>query len=138
MSSDSQTVQTHLSIDRGLCGEPVALGPGTATVRLHTRPDMAADPRGLVHGGFVFGAADYAAMLAVNDPFVVLGTAELRFTAPVQVGETVILVAERGEVHKRRHLVEVKGMVGEREVFIGKFVTHVLERHVLDPRPAGA
>ena len=33
----------------------------------------------------MFGAADYAAMLAVNDPNVVLGNAELRFVAPVEV-----------------------------------------------------
>jgi acyl-coenzyme A thioesterase PaaI-like protein len=44
---------------------------------------MAADQRGLVHGGFTFGLADYAAMVAVNDPNVVLGAAEVRFLAPV-------------------------------------------------------
>lgn len=26
--------------------------------------------QGLVHGGFIFGAADFAAMSAVNNPFV--------------------------------------------------------------------
>ncbi|HSF38746.1 MAG TPA: hotdog domain-containing protein, partial [Thermoanaerobaculia bacterium] len=79
---------THLAIDRRLVGEPVELGPGTASVALVTVPEMAADERGLVHGGFVFGLADYAAMLAVNHPNVVLGSAETRFLKPVTVGET--------------------------------------------------
>jgi acyl-coenzyme A thioesterase PaaI-like protein len=48
---------------------------------------MAVDDRGLVHGGFVFGLADHAAMLAVNDPNVVLGAASTRFLKPVRVGE---------------------------------------------------
>lgn len=125
-------IDTHPSIDRSLCGEPVALGPGTATVRLSTTAAMAADARGLVHGGFVFGAADYAAMLAVNDPLVVLGSAEVRFTAPVAVGETVVLVAERTEARGRKHKIEVSGRVSEREVFSGVFTTFVLDRHVLD------
>lgn len=127
-------VQTHPAIDRTLCGEPVALGPGTATVRLATTPAMAADARGLVHGGFVFGAADYAAMLAVNDPLVVLGSAEVRFTAPARVGEVVVLVAERSELRKRKHKITVTGRVSEREVFVGTFTAYVLEQHVLDQR----
>jgi len=125
-------IQTHPQIDRSLCGEPVALGPGTATVRLACTAAMAADARGLVHGGFVFGAADYAAMLAVNDPLVVLGAAEARFVAPCTVGETVVLVAEREDLRGNRHKLRVTGMVGEREVFSGLFTAVLLEGHVLD------
>ena len=77
---------THLSISRDLVGAPESVSDGEATATLATTPCMAADDRGLVHGGFVFGLADYAAMLAVNDPHVVLGAAETRFTAPVRVG----------------------------------------------------
>ena len=69
-------IQTHSAIDRGLCGKPLELEEGRAVVRLETRDVMRADERGLVHGGFLFGALDYAAMLAVNHPHVVLGKAE--------------------------------------------------------------
>ena len=64
---------------------------------------MAADDRGLVHGGFIFGMADYAAMVAVNDPLVVLGSAETKFLKPVQVGDTVEAVARvQSESGKKR------------------------------------
>jgi acyl-coenzyme A thioesterase PaaI-like protein len=66
---------------------------------------MAADDRGLVHGGFVFGLADHAAMLAVNDPFVVLGSAEVRFLRPVVVGERLVAEARVGEVAGRKSRV---------------------------------
>lgn len=122
---------THPSIDRGLCGTPVSLSPGAAEVHLETVPTMAADPKGLVHGGFVFGAADYAAMLAVNDPNVVLGSADCRFTAPVRVGETVVLVAEQTEEKGKKRVLAVRGAVGEREVFTGTFTAFVLPGHVL-------
>ena len=48
-------------------------------------------------------SADYAAMLAVNDPFVVLGAAQTRFLAPVAVGERVIARAFREQHEGRKH-----------------------------------
>ena len=72
-------LKTHQSIDRSLCGEVVELGDGYAKVRLVTTQQMVTDDRGLVHGGFTFGAADFAAMAAVNDPYVVLVAAEVCF-----------------------------------------------------------
>lgn len=124
-------VGTHHGIARDLCGAPVALGAGTATVRLQTTPRMAADAQGLVHGGFVFGQADYAAMLAVNDPNVVLGAAETRFTAPVRVGEVVVATARRVAQERRKHTVEVTCAVGDKTVMTGTFTTFVLDGHVL-------
>ena len=123
---------THPNINRELCGEILSLAEGRAEVELRPTQAMAADARGLVHGGFVFGAADYAAMLAVNDPNVVLGAANVSFLAPVRVGERVHLLAEvRGEKGRKRD-VFVAGHVGATRVFDGAFTCFVLERHVFD------
>lgn len=126
------TPNTHLAIDAALVGTPTALSEGRASVTLVTTDAMAADARGLVHGGFLFGLADYAAMLAVNDPNVVLGSADTKFLAPVRVGETVRAEAQREEVKGRKHMVRVVGRVGDRAVFEGVFTTFVLDGHVLD------
>ena len=123
---------THPSINPELCGEILALAEGRAEVELRTTPAMAVDDRGLVHGGFVFGAADYAAMLAVNDPNVVLGAANVSFLAPVRVGEPVHLLAEvRGEKGRKRD-VFVSGHVHATRVFDGSFTCFVLDQHVFD------
>lgn len=134
VQGEPMTVRTHLGIDPRWCGVPGPLAEGEAVVTLSTTPGMVADARGLVHGGFVFGAADYAAMLAVNDPHVVLGGATSRFTAPVAVGELVVLRAVRTGVDRRKHTVDVQGHVGDTLVFEGSFTTFVLDRHVLDGR----
>lgn len=124
--------QTHLMIDRRLCGDPLELEPGRAVVEMPTRPEMTVDDRGLVHGGFVFGLADHAAMLAVNDPNVVLGAAEVRFTAPVRLGDTVRASAEVASEKGRKRIVRATAEVEGREVFAGTFTCFVLEGHVLD------
>ncbi len=123
---------THLRIDQSLCGTPVSLEPGQAVVRLTLTPAMAVDDRGLVHGGFVFGLADYAAMLAVNDPLVVLGAAEVRFQAPTAVGETVEAEARTELTEGRKHRVTVTVRRDETTVFSGTFTCFVLGKHVLD------
>lgn len=126
---------THAAIDRDLCGHPVALEPGRARVRLRTTRVMAADDRGLVHGGFIFGLADYAAMLAVNDPLVVLGSGSLRFVAPVVVGDTLEAAAEVHAQEGKRRSVRVTVSRDEVLVAAGDFACFVPARHVLDPAP---
>jgi acyl-coenzyme A thioesterase PaaI-like protein len=127
--------RTHLGLDPTLCGRLTELAPGHATVVLSTGPAMVADARGLVHGGFVFGAADHAAMLAVNDPNVVLGAADLRFTAPVAVGDDVVCTATVDSSDQRRRTVSVSCRVGDLVVLRGTLTCFVLDRHVLDGRP---
>ena len=122
---------THLSIDRRLCGEPLSLSEGHASTRLVASESMKVDPQGLVHGGFVFGLVDHAAMLAVNDPNVVLGSADVRFTAPVKVGEAVVATATVTEVQGKKHVIEVEAHVGDRQVMTGTMTAFVLDQHVL-------
>lgn len=123
---------THRAIDHELCGEPVEQTDTTATVRMEATDRMAVDDRGLVHGGFVFGLADHAAMLAVDDPNVVLGSAETRFVAPVTVGDTVEATAEIVEVDGNKHVIEATATVDGDEVLSGTFTAFVPEGHVLD------
>ena len=92
---------------------------------------MAADKSGLVHGGFVFGLADYAAMLAVNHPNVVLGSADVKFLKPVQVGETLEARASVQKADGKKQLVEVVVNQGDKSVFSGWFTCFVLEAHIL-------
>jgi uncharacterized protein (TIGR00369 family) len=136
--------RTHLAINRRLCGEPLdceRAEEGVARVGLTTVPEMAADDAGLVHGGFVFGLADHAAMLAVNHPNVVLGSAEVRFLAPVRVGERLVAAARRLEIagRKSRVAVEVRRAPGARDqdagevVLRGELICFTLDRHVLAP-----
>lgn len=125
-------IRTHERIDRALCGEPVSVGESTATVRFQTTDAMRVDARGLVHGGFVFGLVDHAAMLAVNDPNVVLGSADVRFIAPVRVGDTVVATAVVQEAKGKKRVLDVYAAVGERKVLTGTMTAFVLEKHILD------
>lgn len=124
-------VNTHVEIDNALCGKVTCLEKDYAEVLLHTTTQMRADAQGLVHGGFVFGAADYAAMTAVNDPNVVLGASTSKFIAPVKVGDAVLCKATLVSVKGRKHVVEVEAFVNGNLVFEASFTTFVLDKHIL-------
>ena len=125
------TQNTHLEADPTLVGTVTRLEEGYAEVLLHTSRRMVVDAQGLVHGGFVFGAADYAAMCAVNDPYVVLGASDVRFTAPVRKGDAVRCRARVTDTRGKKRIVHVDAFVGNTKVFEGTFTTFVLEGHVL-------
>jgi len=126
-------LKTHLAINQSLCGQLLSIDEGMATVKLNTTSDMVVDDHKLVHGGFIFGAADYAAMAAVNHPNVVLGSAEVKFLKPSTSGDAVMLKARVTEADGKLRRVDVEG-VDETgvKIFAGIFTCFVLEKHVLE------
>ncbi len=126
-------LKTHGKASPRLVGRLVSLEEGVeAVAELETGDEMAVDEHGLVHGGFTFSLADYAAMTAVNHPNVVLGGADCRFVAPVKAGETMVARASVKGVEGRRRDVEVEVSVGEKKVFEGIFKCYVLDKHVFE------
>jgi acyl-coenzyme A thioesterase PaaI-like protein len=125
------SAKTHLGASRVLVGEPLALADGSSTVRLQATPEMTVDESGLTHGGFIFGVADFAAMLAVNHPNVVLGAAQAKFTAPVRTGDVMIAEAKTVFVEGKKREVSVTVKIQEKTVFTGTFTCITLDTHVL-------
>jgi acyl-coenzyme A thioesterase PaaI-like protein len=128
----SMKIETHHLIDQTLCGKVLSVENGNSLVQLLTTPQMVADRQGLVHGGFIFGAADYAAMIAVNHPHVVLGASDVKFLKPVRVGETVMAKAQVKEIKGKKYWVSVSVTHHDQEVFQGMFTCFVLDKHVLE------
>jgi uncharacterized protein (TIGR00369 family) len=96
---------------------------------------MRVDEKGLAHGGFAFGLADYAAMVAVNEPYVVLLSSHVRFLKPVIVGEKLVAQAEVKETDgkKRKVWCEVFNQ-DQQKVFEGEFLCLVLTQHLLEKK----
>ena len=130
-SNKMENIRTHREISRDLCGTPVLVKEGFSQVRLETNSKMAVDEKGLVHGGFVFGLADHAAMIAVNDPNVVLSFSEVSFTSPVRAGDIIVAEAKVVKSQNRRRIVKVSVRRNETKVFGGEFTCVVLDKHVL-------
>ena len=126
-------VKTHEKVNIHLVGRPISIKDDEeAVVELKADWDMAVDERRLIHGGFTFGLADYAAMLAVNHPNVVLGASRVRFLAPVRSNDVMVARALVVKREGKRRDVEVNVSVGDKEVLTGNMTCYILSKHVLE------
>lgn len=125
-------IATHREIDARLCGRVESLAEDRCCISMLATEQMRADATGLIHGGFVFGMADYAAMVVVNHPNVVLGAAETQFLRPVREGDSLLAVAHIQEQQGKKIFVAVTVTRGDEEVFKGLFTCFIPPRHVLD------
>ena len=124
-------ILTHEKISRRLCGNPVMVEENHSRIEFLTLSEMVVDDFGLVHGGFVFGLADYAAMIAVNHPNVVLGSADVKFLKPVKADDVIIADATVTSQEGKKRIVKVDVTKNDEVVFSGMFTCFVLDRHVL-------
>jgi acyl-coenzyme A thioesterase PaaI-like protein len=123
-------LKTHTKYDPKF-GRLVELKEHYAKVVLETKEMMAVDEEGLVHGGFIFSAADFCAMATVNEEFVVLAKAtNCEFMAPIRVGDVVEFESEILMKEKRKVEVQVTGYLNEIKVFQGIFSCVILDTHV--------
>ena len=125
------TIKTHERIHQDLSGEVIKIEQGYVEVRLTTTPEMVADDIGLIHGGFIFSAADYAAMLAVNERNVVLVGSDCQFLSPVKFHDEVNIIARVRHKEGRKRNVHVEAYVLDIKVFEGEFKTVITEKHIL-------
>lgn len=123
--------KTHKLINNQLCGTPIELNEDFATIKLITDSNMITDETGLIHGGFLFSLADYAAMLAVNHPNVVLGGANVKFIKPVVEGQILIAKAKLDKKEGIKIIVKVEIFRKNEQVFFGEFFCFTPEKHVL-------
>jgi acyl-coenzyme A thioesterase PaaI-like protein len=132
MNSNKQT--THLLASKKLIGSVLSIGNNCATVKLTITSEMIVDTYNLSHGGFVFGLADYSAMLAINKPTVVLGKATTKFLKRVILNDEVTAVATViGNSNEKKITVSVVVKNQKNEfVFEGEFVCFVLDKHILE------
>lgn len=129
--SEFLELKTHELIDQSLSGVLEELQDGYAKVKLSTRDDMAVDKKGLVHTGFIFASANFAAVAAINKPNVVLAVSKCNFLAPLKVDDEVIFEANVIHNTTRKRDVMVIGTMNSIKVFEGEFSVVVLDRHVL-------
>lgn len=125
---------THQKTSKELIGEVVSIQENKAIIQLKISDEMLVDEYGLSHGGFTFGLADYAAMVAINHPNVVLGKAAIKFIKPTVKGD--LLTAEANVVDKIDNTKSIVSVTVRNQhqtlVFEGEFVCFSLDKHILE------
>jgi len=125
-----EDLKTHSKIRSNLCGTIIKLDTGYSKTTLQTTKEMVLDDLGLIHSGFVFGAADYAAAVAVNEPNVVIIGSRSKFLAPAKIDDLIEFEAKAKFEDSRKREIKVSGFINEVKVYEGVFQAIVLEQHI--------
>jgi len=126
----SDLLRTHQRVKGNLLGSIINLEKGHAKVNLLTNNDMVIDELGLIHSGFIFSSADYAAAVAVNEENVVIIGSRVSFLAPAKIGDLIEFDAKAKFEDSRKREINVVGKINDIKVFEGVFHAVVLEKHI--------
>jgi len=125
-----EDLKTHDKIRTNLCGTIIKLDSGYSKTTLQTTKEMVLDDLGLIHSGFVFSAADYAAAVAVNEPNVVIIGSRSKFLAPAKLDDLIEFEATAKFEDSRKREIKVTANINEIKIYEGVFHAVVLEQHV--------
>jgi acyl-coenzyme A thioesterase PaaI-like protein len=92
---------------------------------------MIIDEYGLIHSGFIFSAADYAAAVAVNEDNVVIIGGRSKFLAPAKLNDLIEFEAHAKFEDSRKREIKVDGYINDIRIFEGVFQAVILENHIL-------
>lgn len=124
-------LKTHQKVNKEYCGVLDSLKMGYAKVVLMTNVDMQTGDYDMVHSGFIFSSANYAAMCAINDENTVVVSNKAQFLSPVRVGDELIFEAMVRHKEGKRRSIKVKGYTSGVKILECEFSTVTLERHPL-------
>lgn len=117
----------YKKIDSSICGELLVLSKNKAEVSFVPKESMICDDK-IIHSGFIFGAASYAAMCAINKKNSLIITSETKFFAPVELGQEVLFRAVALQSEGKKCEVKVEGLLLDIKIFEGIFAVAIFDK----------
>jgi len=107
-------------------GELVELEPNKFAVStLVATREMAFRHTELVSDHYIYSQASSLAIAVIDENMVFTGAARVKYKQPARVGERLVARAKVGTRKGNKYLVSVRTRVGEKEIFVGRFITVV-------------
>ena len=131
LETEEEQLIGYNKVNESFAGTLEEFKDGYARVYFVATNDMIADYKNMIHYAFIFGAANYAAMAAVNKRTMVLVTSKTNFLAPIAVNDEIIFEAKSHQKDTKKRNVHVVGIFNQVKVFEGEFIILILDKHPL-------
>ena len=108
-------------------GELLELEPDKwALSILRTAKDMAFRFTDIVSDNYVYSQASSIAVASINAASVIIDSMRGEYKGHAHVGDILIARAKVGVNHEGRKIVSVRTSVGDKEIFVGRFIIEVI------------
>ena len=109
-------------------GELLELEPDKwALSILRTAKNMAFRFTDIVSDNYVYSQASSIAVAAIKAANVIVDSMRGEYKGHAKVGDILIARAKVGVNHEGKKIVSVRTKVGDKEIFVGRFIIHVIE-----------
>ena len=122
-----------ISVCRDLynCGNITKLAKGKTTVRFVPDEHMVMDRserNQLIHSGYIFNAAAYAAMVTINKRHSIMIACDVKFLAPIELGHEMFFHAQSLQDDSKKCEVKVEGSLLDIKIFDALFHIAVFDK----------
>lgn len=124
-------VKTHTKIDSNYVGHVEKLTYENSIVSLVTTAMMSADDQDLVHSGFIGSAAEYTALVVVNEPNGMVFSVNAQYYACARAGDEIKFTGKVRHSDNRKREVHVVGNINAIKIYDAKIVILIPEYHPL-------
>ncbi|PAF52296.1 thioesterase [Helicobacter sp. 13S00477-4] len=114
-------------IDVSLYGELLSLSKNKAEVFFVPTETMIYDDES-IHPGFVFSAAAYTAMCAINKKNSIIISSETKFLAPIEYGHELVFKANAIQGEAKKCEVKVEGFLLDIKIFDAIFYIAIFDK----------
>lgn len=127
MAENASSRLTSMKSDEVL-GEIIELEPNRIALSvLQTNRDYAFRHTNFVADHYIYTQAASLAIAVVKENLVIVGSARARFKQYASVGDRLMAYAKVGTHKKNKYVVSVHTKVGNREIFVARFVVVAVE-----------
>lgn len=131
---DNDDLQVCTSMPSSIVGELVELYRDKAIVRFRPNERMIMDESKMIHAGFVFNAASFAAMATINKKYSVLIASDVKFLAPIELGHEITFKAQAIQSDTKKCEVKVEGFLLDIKIFDSLFHIAVFDKKIFKLR----
>lgn len=128
---DGIRVKTHTELDASFAGHIESIATDKCIVSLITTERMSADAQNLVHSGFIGSAAEYAALVVVNEANGMIFSVSSQYYACARVGDEVRFTAKVRHSDSRKREVDVIAKIESIKIYEAKINIVIPEYHPL-------
>ena len=93
---------------------------------LETKREMAFRQTDMVCDHYIYAQASTIAIAVVEADLVIIDSMRGKFKGHAKVGDTLVARAKVGVSRENKYIVSVRTKVGDREIFIGRFIAAVI------------
>ncbi|PAF54534.1 thioesterase [Helicobacter sp. 13S00482-2] len=120
-------------IDTSLCGDLTFLSKNSAQSIFIPKESMISDDN-MIHNGFIFNAASYVALCAINQKNSIIIGSEVKFFAPIELGHEINFRANAIQTESKKTEVRVEGFLLDIKIFDGAFYVVIFDKKLFKLR----